>query len=152
MSMYGFLDVVTFTDWRKSMRIEKIEISNYKSVSNPQHLSLQNKVTALIGKNESGKSNVLDCIGNLDINSSNETTRRLISHPSRDKLKDSSEVILTFRIDEEVKSNLNVQYQNTKIQFSTNDTPFMGRIIQGFGKEYFENSEFLRSLENSKKF
>lgn len=132
------------------MRIEKIEISNYKSVANSQVLSLHDKVTAVIGKNESGKSNVLDCIGNVSISSSDESYRRKMSQPSRYNLQDDTAVTLIFRIDEEERSKLNVQDKITIIQYRTNDTPFMGRIVQGFGKEYFENPDFGNKLDKIK--
>ena len=134
------------------MRIEKIEISNYKSVANSQVLSLHDKVTAVIGKNESGKSNVLDCIGNVSISSSDESYRRKMSQPSRYNLQDDTAVTLIFRIDEEERSKLNVQDKITIIQYRTNDTPFMGRIVQGFGKEYFENPDFGNKWIRSKNF
>lgn len=129
------------------MRIEKIEISNYKSISNQQSLSLHNDVTTIIGKNESGKSNVLDCIGNINVNSSNDTTRGLIRFPSRNKLDLPTEVSITFVIDEKMKEYFNVKSQRTKIEFNTNDTPFTGRISSGFGKEFFDSSEYVLRVE-----
>ncbi len=46
------------------MRISNVVINNYKSIgSKKNNLSLENDVTALIGKNDSGKSNVIEILG-----------------------------------------------------------------------------------------
>ena len=57
------------------MKISKIKINNFKSIGEEKNeLKLESGVTALIGKNEAGKSNVLDAINaikfmsSLDIN------------------------------------------------------------------------------------
>ncbi|KGP73715.1 AAA family ATPase [Pontibacillus yanchengensis] len=48
------------------MKIVGFNINNYKSLgSKENYLSVEPKVTALIGKNESGKSNILEAVGNL---------------------------------------------------------------------------------------
>lgn len=48
------------------MKIVGFKINNYKSIgSNENYLLVEPNVTALIGKNESGKSNILEAIGKL---------------------------------------------------------------------------------------
>ncbi|WP_404457592.1 AAA family ATPase [Sutcliffiella horikoshii] len=48
------------------MKIVGIKINNYKSIGlKENYLSVEPKVTALIGKNESGKSNILEAVGKL---------------------------------------------------------------------------------------
>ena len=48
------------------MKIVGIKINNYKSIgSKDNYLCVEPKVTALIGKNESGKSNILEAVGKL---------------------------------------------------------------------------------------
>lgn len=50
------------------MFISEIKISNYKSFCNYNNrLILERYVTSLIGKNESGKSNLLDAIDGIDL-------------------------------------------------------------------------------------
>jgi predicted ATP-dependent endonuclease of OLD family len=44
------------------MRIKTIEISNYKSIKKPQSLDLSSSMISLIGKNGSGKTNILDAL------------------------------------------------------------------------------------------
>ncbi len=49
------------------MFVSEITINNYKSLSNEKNrLFLQRDVTALIGKNESGKSNVLNAMNGFN--------------------------------------------------------------------------------------
>jgi len=45
------------------MKIISCNINNYKSISNGNVLHVEDTITAVIGKNESGKSNVLEAIG-----------------------------------------------------------------------------------------
>lgn len=48
------------------MKITGVKINNYKSIGPTENfLSIESKVTALIGKNESGKSNILKAVGQL---------------------------------------------------------------------------------------
>ena len=48
------------------MRISSVIINNYKSIGTQKNtLLLEDDVTALIGKNDSGKSNVLEILGGI---------------------------------------------------------------------------------------
>lgn len=48
------------------MKITRVKINNYRSVGSEQNcLHVEPQVTALIGKNESGKSNILEAVGRL---------------------------------------------------------------------------------------
>lgn len=48
------------------MKIKSIQISNYKSLGDERNvLLLEDNITALIGKNDSGKSNILEALGNI---------------------------------------------------------------------------------------
>ena len=49
------------------MLLESAKIDNFKSIRSEKNiLYVDNSVTALIGKNESGKSNILEALGRLD--------------------------------------------------------------------------------------
>ncbi len=48
------------------MKIKSVVISNYKSLGDERNtLLLEDNITALIGKNDSGKSNILEALGNM---------------------------------------------------------------------------------------
>ena len=48
------------------MRVSSVVINNYKSIETVKNtLLLEDDVTALIGKNDSGKSNVLEILGGI---------------------------------------------------------------------------------------
>lgn len=47
---------------RDRMRIEKFHIINYKSILESGEINLDSKITTLIGKNESGKTNILKAL------------------------------------------------------------------------------------------
>lgn len=51
------------------MKVSSVVINNYKSIGNTKNvLLLEDDVTALIGKNDSGKSNVLEILGGISFN------------------------------------------------------------------------------------
>ena len=49
------------------MKITQVKIKNFKSIGETNNtLYLDNNVSVIIGKNESGKSNLLDCLSILN--------------------------------------------------------------------------------------
>ena len=44
------------------IRINKININNYKSIYNSKDIVIEDRITVLAGKNESGKTNVLKAL------------------------------------------------------------------------------------------
>ena len=47
------------------MKLKNITINNYKSFGNTDNLLFIDKLNAIIGKNESGKSNIIDCLSGI---------------------------------------------------------------------------------------
>ena len=55
------------------MKITKVVIKNYKSIGEEKNILYPEKgVSVIIGKNESGKSNLLDCLNTLNFRSTNK--------------------------------------------------------------------------------
>ncbi len=47
------------------MKLTKVTINNYNTISAPTTLEVDPRVTALLGKSESGKTNVLEAINSV---------------------------------------------------------------------------------------
>lgn len=52
--------------------LEKVEIHKYKSIENTQTFSIDDKITILVGMNESGKTNVLEALAKVNYFNSDE--------------------------------------------------------------------------------
>jgi len=116
------------------MIVKNIIINNYKSIGNNKNkILLDEHVTALIGKNESGKSNILEAIGEQQI--VNKLNLQIFNNKNRVTNEEVSiEFILQFTEDE--KKKLNVKRNNdTVIHMSRENL----REIHGNLKEVLEN-------------
>lgn len=83
------------------LKIIYITINNYKSIGNYKNtLYLDPGTTALIGKNESGKSNILDAIGNLPYFDKPNKTYYKYKKRSANDSGDSITVVIGLQLDE----------------------------------------------------
>lgn len=116
------------------MIVKNIIINNYKSIGNSKNkILLDEHVTALIGKNESGKSNILEAIGEQQI--VNKLNPQIFNNKNRVTNEEVSiEFILQFTEDE--KKKLNVKKNNDTIIHMSRENL---REIHGNLKEVIEN-------------
>ena len=54
------------------MKLKSIKIENYKSFGNENNTLVLENINTIIGKNESGKSNLIDCLSRLDLTGIND--------------------------------------------------------------------------------
>ncbi len=100
------------------MKIIGLKINNYKSIgSNNNYLSLEPKVTALVGKNESGKSNILEAVGKLSFEK--PISSNYLNNKNRDAFDDVS-VIVHLEYYESELYEYKVSQSNTAISFLDN--------------------------------
>lgn len=116
------------------MIIENIVIKNYKSIGNTRNNLLMDKnVTALIGKNESGKSNILEAIGEQQI--VDKLNPQIFNNKNRINNEDISiEFVLKFTDGEKDKFNI-TNNDSTVIHMSKDHL----REIQGNLSNVIEN-------------
>lgn len=127
------------------MKISTIEIKNYKSIKNSEKLYLSHGVTTVIGKNESGKSNILDVIGHVSFNSA--INIKHIQKPNTKCFDKDTLVTFKFELNDKQKSYLNVTNNISIIQFDTSKSKFQARIVEGFQQEYFNKENYTLRLQ-----
>ena len=103
------------------MLIERIKINNYKSIGNEQNtIILDSNVTTIIGKNESGKSNVLESIGLLPY-FGNSGNINYYNNRNRVTGEDIS-VIFDLKFNESELKKYNLTNCETKLTFNNQNT------------------------------
>lgn len=125
------------------MKIKSVEISNYKSLGEEENiLLLENNITALIGKNDSGKSNILEALGNISfthyINEGFFSKKNRYTNGDiviKMELKFTEKECQNFSIDKE--------YAQTTFRFySSDDVEFEG----GFSLLFKNDEELITSI------
>ncbi|MBS7576120.1 MULTISPECIES: AAA family ATPase [unclassified Enterococcus] len=128
------------------MKLEKVTLKNYKSFGESTNLYLgKENVVSIIGKNESGKSNLLDGLSILSFTSiPNEYTN---FHKTNRSLSEES-TILTILLSSNANETklLDVKTTNTKLIFSSDNKIVTIKLLEGGIVEYFEKKEFEKLL------
>ncbi|WP_353892468.1 ATP-binding protein [Proteinivorax hydrogeniformans] len=133
------------------MRVVGVYINNYKSIGEMKnYLKLDPKVTALIGKNESGKSNVLEAIGQLSFEKNLRSS--YFDNKNRMSLEDVS-IHVDFEFTEKELEKYEIEQEKTKIIFSgPSETIVEGGLIDLIkGDEQLQKAlQELGNLKSSK--
>jgi predicted ATP-dependent endonuclease of OLD family len=72
------------------MKVKGFTIKNFRSINNLEEISVEPKITTLIGKNESGKTNILKALESLNKDYKYEKTDLCIYSPAYKKLDSGS--------------------------------------------------------------
>ena len=122
------------------MIIKNIIINNYKSIGNKRNkLEVDEYVTVLIGKNESGKSNILEAIGEQQI--VNKLNPQIFNNKNRMNDEEISiEFVLQFT--QEERKKLNLKDNNETIIHMSRDNL---REIKGSLKDVIDNDTNLNN-------
>lgn len=128
------------------MKVDFIWITNYKSICNRNKLVVDPSVTAVIGKNESGKSNLIEIIGAISLTKGipNEFFKRTTQGVSNAKL--IIEVQCSFSKEELELLGLKSSSMISKFVISEDNSPF-NVAISGGVQDYFNNDNFKKDLE-----
>ena len=132
------------------MRISSVIINNYKSIGTQKNtLLLEDDVTALIGKNDSGKSNVLEILGGISFSHYIlDEFYKYNNGSSGEKLSLTVELKFTKKEISLLKEfkNLNEDYTYFYF-FKDKEIEFKG----GFSRLFSEDIEFIKSISYLKK-
>ena len=132
-------NIKVFTKAMKKMKIKSIKINYYKSIGNENNrLDIDPAVTVIIGKNESGKSNVLTAVKNLRLNGNklpNTDRNRLYR-----EMPTSVSVVAVFLLSE---SNITTE---TTFVFTEQDIKYSGGITEYFNNNV-EINDFINYIE-----
>lgn len=113
------------------MRIRKIKLGNYKSLKQSQNIDLSSQLITLIGKNGSGKTNVLDALFTLfDTRMTNERSKmdfRFYIELSDDDLTSFKDMI---SIDESEKT-IEAYYSPGKSELGININRIKSKLLNG---------------------
>ena len=127
------------------MRVSSVIINNYKSIGTVKNtLLLEDDVTALIGKNDSGKSNVLEILGGISF--SHYILDEFYKFNNKIDNEETSLIVeLKFTQKESVflKEYKNIEDDYTYFYFSQNkEIEFMG----GYSRLFNEDMELIKSI------
>jgi predicted ATP-dependent endonuclease of OLD family len=121
------------------MKITGCKINNYKSIGSEKNLLLvESNVTALIGKNESGKSNVLEAIGNLSFLAPIKAA--YLNNKNRGEFGEVS-IIVELEFYEKELEEFNINQSKTRVKFMDSSTV----NVEGGLSELLQNDELLVS-------
>lgn len=123
------------------MLIKNVEINNFKSIGEKNNiLDFNQNMIAIIGKNETGKSNVLEAIGTLP----------QCNKPNNDYFKNKNlnhrnETLVTVRMDYSEQENRYSKEETIFTYSSSKSTPLMEG---GLSEEFANDNELKKLVEN----
>ena len=109
------------------MKIEKFRIKNYKSIIDSGDCYLTDDVTILAGKNESGKTSILEALEDFNINSEIRTAAKPIKAENA-----NSEISITFKIE---KFDLQEIYDSMELEKQASNSTSL-EIIKTFPNQF----------------
>ena len=131
------------------MKIKNVVINNYKSLGDEMNiLLLEDDITALIGKNDSGKSNILEALGNISF--THYINEEFFSKKNRYTNKNIV-ITIDLKFTEEECKNLSIDENNSKTRFdfySSDDIEFEGGFSVLFNRDKELKASILYLNEN----
>ncbi|MFR1852142.1 MULTISPECIES: ATP-dependent endonuclease [Clostridia] len=125
------------------MKIKSVVISNYKSLGDERNtLLLEDNITALIGKNDSGKSNILEALGNMSF--THYINTEFFSKKNR-YTKKSIVITLELKFTESECKKFSIENKKSKTIFkfySSDDIEFEG----GFSLLFDQDNELKNAI------
>ena len=131
------------------MKIKSVIINNYKSLGDEKNiLFLEDTITALIGKNDSGKSNILEALGGLSFTHyiRNEFFSEKNKYTNKDIVID-----VDLKFTEQEMKNLLLEGKNSNTRFtfySNEDIEFSGALTKLFNEDKELNEAIFYIKEN----
>lgn len=137
------------------IKLKKVEINKYKSFLDKQEIDIENGVTRIVGKNESGKTALLEALAkfnyfdsedtDFDFNSTNDYPRGMLKKYQQEYPDDDFQVIAcTFELSEELLKQISDDvgkdvYTDKTIKIARKYNNGMTYIISADTKKFIEN-------------
>lgn len=141
------------------MKLKSIKIENYKSFGEENNILILDDLNTIIGKNESGKSNLIECLSGIDLTGINDTSffqkfnRNTGNYPiisiiliptkneeAKYKIKEETKIILNDQYDIDIFGALSDMIKNDK-KFQNNREKL---------NETYDNASVLFNDQNQK--
>lgn len=117
------------------MRIKEIKLNNIRSFKDMTNLETSPNVNLIIGKNGSGKSNVLSAV------------KYLLSHGSRSSLEERESFIYEGSHNSELTGTIEIKFENDKLKFPAGKEFVIRKEISLKKEEYFLDDKFATKEE-----
>ncbi|KCZ76765.1 hypothetical protein H311_02232, partial [Anncaliia algerae PRA109] len=117
------------------MRIKEIKLNNIRSFKDMTNLEISPNVNLIIGKNGSGKSNVLSAV------------KYLLSHGSRSSLEERESFIYEGNHNSELIGTIEIKFENDKLRFPAGKEFVIRKEISLKKEEYFLDDKFATKEE-----
>lgn len=125
------------------MKLNKVVINNYKSFGKDENIVyIEDNITTLIGKNESGKSNLVELLNKISL--IDGVGSKILGQKNRKNLKDEVSIILDFIINEKKIQG------NCKFTFKEEDRVMIEGAISNYIENEHINRDILRVLNDHK--
>lgn len=137
------------------IKLKKVEINKYKSFLDKQEIDIENGVTRIVGKNESGKTALLEALAkfnyfdsedtDFDFNSTNDYPRGMLKKYQQEYPDDDFQVITcTFELSEELLKQISDDigkdvYTDKTIKIARKYNNGMTYTISADTKKFIEN-------------
>lgn len=137
------------------IKLKKVEINKYKSFLDKQEIDIENGVTRIVGKNESGKTALLEALAkfnyfdsedtDFNFNSTNDYPRGMLKKYQQEYPDDDFQVIAcTFELSEELLKQISDDvgkdvYTDKTIKIARKYNNGMTYIISADTKKFIEN-------------
>lgn len=120
------------------MKVEKFRIKNYKSIEDSGNCYLDGKITILAGKNEAGKTAILEALEDFSVDK--EIRKDAISIKNKDSIP---EIIITLKLEKEETDKMLEEFDLQNV----NELPELG-ILKAYPKRYEICEDFLKAINS----
>ena len=128
------------------MKLIKFRIKNYKSIIDSGPCDISNGVTVFAGKNESGKTSILEALEDFSVNREIRQEAKPLQQPKEHEALLEPEICATFTLDENTKNELVRAFGAYASVLHENDI----EILKNFRNEYVfgrKTFEVIKSIE-----
>lgn len=130
------------------MKIKSVKIQNFKSFAEENNRIDLDNINTIVGKNESGKSNLIQAIGKLDLTGMNDTNYFKNSNKNNMKKPLISLVIVPYKSEKNIYKSIKETIITINDQYDIDIDGGLSEIISN-DKKFQTNREKMNELNNN---